>query len=150
MSYMGAILRVNLTNGTLKTENFPRELARLYLGGRGLATKMYVDETDPKIDPLAPEYAALLNAALGENWTPEDIVKIGERIWNTEKKYNLAAGMDPASDTLPERFLKEPAPSGPNKGHVHQLGKLLPKYYAARGWDEKGIPGKEKLASLSI
>jgi aldehyde:ferredoxin oxidoreductase len=98
----------------------------------------------------APEYAALLNAALGENWTPENIVKIGERIWNLERKYNLAAGMDPASDTLPERFLKDPIPSGPNKGYTHQLAKLLPKYYAARGWDEKGIPGKEKLAALSI
>jgi aldehyde:ferredoxin oxidoreductase len=98
----------------------------------------------------APEYAALLNAALGENWSPEDVVKIGERIWNIEKVYNLAAGMDPSADTLPERFLKDPAPSGPNKGHVHQLAKLLPKYYAARGWDEKGVPGREKLAELSI
>ncbi len=98
----------------------------------------------------APEYAALLNAALGENWSPEDIVKIGERIWNMEKKYNLAAGMDPAADTLPERLLKDPAPSGPNKGHVHQLAKLLPKYYAVRGWDEKGIPSKAKLTELSI
>lgn len=98
----------------------------------------------------APEYAALLNAALGGNWSPEDIVKIGERIWNIEKKYNLDAGMDPASDTLPDRFLKDPISSGPNKGNTHHLAELLPKYYAVRGWDEKGIPGKEKLASLSI
>jgi aldehyde:ferredoxin oxidoreductase len=98
----------------------------------------------------APEYAALLNAALGENWSADDVVKIGERIWNMEKKYNLDAGMEPASDTLPDRFLKDPAPSGPNKGNVHQLAKLLPKYYAIRGWDEKGAPTPEKLAELSI
>ncbi len=98
----------------------------------------------------APEYAALLNAALGENWSADDIVKIGERIWNIEKKYNLDAGMDPSSDTLPDRFLKEPASAGPNKGKVHQLDKLLPKYYAARGWDEKGTPTREKLAELAI
>ncbi len=98
----------------------------------------------------APEYAALLNAALGESWSPDDIIKIGERIWNLERRYNLDAGMDPASDTLPDRFLKDPIPSGPNKGNKHRLAEVLPKYYAVRGWDERGIPTGEKLASLSI
>jgi aldehyde:ferredoxin oxidoreductase len=55
MAYMGTVLRVNLTSGSITTETFPRELARKYIGGRGLATKMLSDEVDPKVDPLAPE-----------------------------------------------------------------------------------------------
>jgi aldehyde:ferredoxin oxidoreductase len=27
---------------------------------------------------------------------------------------------------------------------------MLPKYYAVRGWDENGIPGKEKLKELGL
>jgi len=55
MAYMGTVLRVNLTTGSFTTEEFPREFAKKYIGGRGLATKMLTEEVDPKVDPLAPE-----------------------------------------------------------------------------------------------
>jgi aldehyde:ferredoxin oxidoreductase len=98
----------------------------------------------------APQYAELLNAALGENWSADDMMKIGERIWNIERKFNLDSGMSTADDTLPERLLKVPISSGPNKGHVNRLPEMLPKYYSIRGWDAKGVPTKEKLAELGL
>jgi len=53
--YMGKILRVNLTNGTI-TEEFPEEeILRKYLGGAGLATWYLINETEKGIDPLGPE-----------------------------------------------------------------------------------------------
>jgi aldehyde:ferredoxin oxidoreductase len=55
MSWAGKILRVNLTNGTVKTEPLNMDWARAYLGSRGLASKYLVEEVDPKVDPLAPE-----------------------------------------------------------------------------------------------
>ena len=55
MSWAGKILRVNLTTGTIKTEPLNMEWARAYIGSRGLGTKYYTSEVDPKIDPLAPE-----------------------------------------------------------------------------------------------
>ena len=97
-----------------------------------------------------PEYAALLNAALGENWSPEEVLEIGERIWNLERQFNLDAGMDPAADTLPDRLLKEPVPTGPNKGEVHHLPELLPEYYSLRGWDGKGTPTRDKMVELGL
>jgi aldehyde:ferredoxin oxidoreductase len=54
-SYIGKILRVNLTNKSCKTEDLDLELAKKFIGGRGLGTKLYMDEVDPKIDPLSPE-----------------------------------------------------------------------------------------------
>ncbi len=53
--WAGKILRVDLTNGTFKDEDLDLELAKNYVGGRGLATKMLFDEIDPKIDALSPE-----------------------------------------------------------------------------------------------
>jgi len=52
---MGQILRVNLTERTIKTENLPAEPARLFLGGNGLATWYLFHEVPPGTDPLAPE-----------------------------------------------------------------------------------------------
>lgn len=98
----------------------------------------------------APEYAELLNAALGESWTGDDLLKIGERIWTMERQFNLDAGLDPADDTLPDRLLKEPIPDGPQKGATSKLAELLPEYYQLRGWDTKGIPTSETMAQLSI
>jgi aldehyde:ferredoxin oxidoreductase len=51
--YMGTILRVDLTTGKVKTEPLPEELAKLYLGGRGLGAKVLYDEVKPGIDPLS-------------------------------------------------------------------------------------------------
>ncbi|OQY02843.1 MAG: aldehyde ferredoxin oxidoreductase [Bacteroidetes bacterium 4572_117] len=55
MAYMGKILRVNLSDKSIKKEEFPKELAKKYLGGRGLASKILFDEVDPKVDALSPE-----------------------------------------------------------------------------------------------
>ncbi len=53
--YMGRILRVNLTDGTI-TEEFPDdEILRKYLGGAGLATYYLINETEKGIDPLGTE-----------------------------------------------------------------------------------------------
>ncbi|NBF39247.1 MAG: aldehyde ferredoxin oxidoreductase, partial [Spirochaetes bacterium] len=55
MSYMGKMLRVNLTSRIITTEDTPMDLAKLYLGGRGLGSRILINEIDPKIDALSPE-----------------------------------------------------------------------------------------------
>ena len=45
--YCGKILRINLTAGKVSTEPLNQELARQYIGGRGLASKMFMDEISP-------------------------------------------------------------------------------------------------------
>ncbi|MBI3095206.1 MAG: aldehyde ferredoxin oxidoreductase family protein [Rhodocyclales bacterium] len=54
MAWNRKILRVDLTKGTCKAEPLNMEWAQEYLGQRGLATKYFVEEVDPKVDPLAP------------------------------------------------------------------------------------------------
>ncbi len=88
------------------------------------------------------DYADLINASAGFSLSPEEVLKAGSRIWNLERRFNMAAGIDPSQDTLPKRMF-EPLTDGPQKGAVHQLSKLLPEYYELRGWNSDGtIPEK--------
>jgi len=59
----GRILRVNLTAGSIREEEFSQEVAQKYFGARGLAIKILLEGMDPGDDPLSP--AALLVMATG-------------------------------------------------------------------------------------
>lgn len=98
----------------------------------------------------AQEYADYTNAICGTSYSAQDVLDIGERIYNLEKLYNLKAGIAPEEDTLPPRLLNDPLPDGPSKGEVHELAKMLPEYYSVRGWDERGIPTADRLKALGV
>jgi aldehyde:ferredoxin oxidoreductase len=98
------------------------------------------------LEDIAPQVAA---ACEGE-WTSESMVEAGERIWNLERKFNIDAGLTAADDTLPDRLLKDAAKTGPAKGMVNELGKMLPEYYEVRGWTADGVPTAETLSRLSV
>ena len=51
--WIGTILRVNLTDGSIRKEALDPELARKYIGARGLGSRILCDEIDPKVDPLS-------------------------------------------------------------------------------------------------
>ncbi len=81
----------------------------------------------------------------------DELLKIGERIQNIKRLFNLREGLTPKDDTLPERFTKEPMPSGPGKGQVANLEIMLDEYYKLRGWDRKtGKIKKNKLKELDL
>ena len=96
------------------------------------------------------DVAPQIQAACGEEFTTEELEKIGERIWNMEREFNNAAGFTKADDSLPKRLLTEAAKTGPAKGKVNMLADMLPKYYAARGWDSEGVPTAETRERLSL
>lgn len=138
----------------------PEKIDRFALEGKANWAKLFQDLT-AVIDSLglclftsfalnADDYRELFNYIVGENYTTEDILTAGERIWNLERVFNLKAGIDAKEDTLPKRLLEEPIPDGPSKGHKHRLAELLPEYYKVRGWDEKGVPTAEKLQALGL
>jgi len=91
-----------------------------------------------------------LAAACSEEFTLEELGKIGERVWNLEREFNNRAGFTNKDDTLPKRLLTEPAKTGPAKGLVNGLDKMLPEYYKVRGWDPEGRPTKETKARLGL
>jgi len=96
------------------------------------------------------QYARQIAAACGSEWTPERLLETGERIWNLERLFNLAAGLTKADDTLPPRLLETPCPAGVAVGRVAELDVMLPEYYERRGWTPDGEPTASTLARLGL
>ncbi|MBI5295944.1 MAG: aldehyde ferredoxin oxidoreductase family protein [Chloroflexi bacterium] len=106
----------------------------------------YVFSKERKIWP--ERLTEMMNLTTGIGYTPEEIMKSAERIYNIERMFLLKAGS--TEDTLPYRMLHEPLPDGPAAGRVVELDKMLPEFYQLRGWDAQGWPTKEKLAELGL
>ncbi|MDD4156888.1 MAG: aldehyde ferredoxin oxidoreductase family protein [Candidatus Cloacimonetes bacterium] len=69
--YNGTILRINLSKAEIKKEKLNQKLAQKFIGGRGLGTKIFYDEVDPKIDPLSEENKLIIAAGpLSGTFTP--------------------------------------------------------------------------------
>jgi len=96
------------------------------------------------------DYASMIHGACAGDWDEARMLEVGERIYNLERQFNLAAGFTKADDTLPERMLKEAAKSGAGKGRVTELDKMLPEYYDIRGWNEDGVPTQETLERIGL
>jgi aldehyde:ferredoxin oxidoreductase len=101
-----------------------------------------------KVEPR--HVAELLNAALGWDWTGEDVLRTGERLFNLKRIINMRLGITRADDTLPQRFLNEPRPSGGAEGILPDLDLMLGEYYRVRGWAEDGTPSRERLVALGL
>jgi aldehyde:ferredoxin oxidoreductase len=91
-----------------------------------------------------------LAAACEGDWSLDKLNEVGERIWNLERMFNNAAGFTAKDDTLPPRLTSEPARSGPAKGLVNGLAKMLPEYYQVRGWSPEGVPSRQTLDRLGL
>lgn len=138
----------------------PEKLDRFSVEGKAAWVKIFQDLTGV-IDSVGlclfssfalglSDYTQLVNAVTGFNYTDEELLQCGERVWNNERLHNLRVGYTSADDTLPKRFLNDPIPEGPSKGNVHRLEELLPEYYSVRGWDVEGVPTKEHLQQLGM
>jgi aldehyde:ferredoxin oxidoreductase len=89
-------------------------------------------------------------AACGPEFTLENLSQIGERIWNMERDFNNKAGFTAKDDQLPARLTTEAAKTGPAKGLVSKVPEMLPKYYAARGWNPDGTLTDAKRQQLGL
>ena len=81
-------------------------------------------------------------------------MKIGERISNLQRLFNLREGFTKKDDALPDRAKQRPlfgTYHGEDRCIIKDYEGMLWEYYEARGWDTKtGIPKKEKLLELEL
>jgi len=97
--------------------------------------------------------ADLVNAAAGTSFTAAEIEKIGERLNNIARLFNIGEGFSRKDDTFPKRILTEPIKEGASKGQLisqENLDEMLDEYYTDRGWDKNGTPTPAKLKELGI
>ncbi len=147
----------------------PHQVDRLAIEGKGKLTmwnqdiqavtcdcapmcKFLLDMAIPQI--ACQNTADLMEAITGLPFTPEEVMKVGERLTNVAKAFNVREGFTRADDTLPERLMTEPLKAGASKGQLisrKDLDTMLDEYYSERGWDVKtGMPTRAKLAELGL
>lgn len=105
------------------------------------------------VEELPRSIAKLWAAASGFKITAEDVWKVGERVNNIERAFNVREGFARKDDVLPRRIMKEPMPSGPSKGQMirkRDLDSMLDEYYENRGWDNNGFPKRSTLEQLGL
>ena len=98
-------------------------------------------------------YARMVRAITGWDVTVEELERIGERVINLERAFNVREGVRRAADVLPWRVMHEPIPEGPSAGMYcppDELAAMLDRYYALRGWDADGVPTRDRLAALGL
>jgi len=144
----------------LRASPFVDDFTRITTDGKAEIVKTtqdkaaVVDSSGLCIFPAAvwdlTDLAAKIDAACEGEWGEERLWATGERIFNLERRYNLAAGFTGKDDTLPPRMLSEGAKSGAAKGQTTGLEVTLPEYYGLRGWTEEGVPTNETLDRLKL
>lgn len=100
-------------------------------------------------DPLREAFNAVTNF----NFSKEEFLQVGERLWNQEKVFNAREGFRREDDYVPKRF-QTPLTYGPKAGAVltaEDQEKILDDYYTERGWDLKtSFPKEGKLKELGL
>jgi len=79
----------------------------------------------------------------------EDLLEIGERIFNLKRIFNNKCGITRKDDTIPPR-LQYPLERGLTKNKILKIDNMLNEYYKFRGWNKNGIPTLKKLRKLNI
>ena len=100
-------------------------------------------------------YEDLFEAVTGKKMSWDEMLAVSERVWHLTRMISVreVEGYGRHMDYPPARFMDEPVPDGPNKGHrisKPEVEQLLDDYYAARGWDENGIPTEKKLQEMGL
>jgi len=91
-----------------------------------------------------------LNLITNWNLNFNEFLKVGERIYNLKRIFNCSLGMTRKDDNLPLRVLTYRKDDNDMFGNIIDLDRLLDDYYRIRGWDENGVPTKEKLKELDL
>jgi aldehyde:ferredoxin oxidoreductase len=98
-------------------------------------------------------YAAMVRAVTGWSVDVEELERVGERIINLERLFNVREGVRRAQDVLPWKVMHEPIPEGPSAGAYcppEELSGMLDAYYDLRGWSTDGVPTPARLATLGL
>jgi len=95
-------------------------------------------------------FARMLNLVTGLDFSGEELIAIGKRVYTLERIFNSRAGFSRKDDTLPPRFLNEQLEEGASRNRLVKLDEMLDRYYQLRGWNTDGTPGEQTIAQLRI
>ena len=92
--------------------------------------------------------ADLVSKAMGWNWSAQDVLETGARLFNFKRLINNRLGINRKDDVLPIRLTTQPRPTGTAAGVLPDMELMLTDYYRLRAWDENGIPTDQALLPI--
>ena len=100
----------------------------------------------------AEDLRQFLVEGIGEEYTVERILEIGERIATLRTSFNVREGIIPMDIKVPDRMIGSPPQEvGPLEGVCIDLKTQNEDYLKEMGWDTRtGIPTKERLIALGL
>jgi len=96
-----------------------------------------------------PDLVNMMRLSTGFEYTVEELLECGERIWMLKRGINNLMGVTARDDRLPLRMLT-PFTAGGAAGSVPDMGRMLKEYYSIRGLDAGGRPLKQRLMKLGL
>jgi aldehyde:ferredoxin oxidoreductase len=102
---------------------------------------------------LPPEILlGMLDGATGQKLDTEQFMRVGERIWNLERVFNVAEGFRREDDVFPKREFEAIEGEETKEPQMtrEEAEFMLDEYYALRCWDNSGVPTSEGLANLDL
>ena len=97
----------------------------------------------------ATQAVAMLNHVTGFDYTLEEVMKIGRRIWYLKRGLTNLFGARAKDDRLPARLMT-PLNEGPTEGSVPDMELMLKAFYKLRGLNEDGLPQDAVLRELGL
>ncbi|MDD3472897.1 MAG: aldehyde ferredoxin oxidoreductase family protein [Syntrophaceae bacterium] len=97
-----------------------------------------------------PEWVDLFNFSAGYNWTIENMMSAGLRVFYLQRLLNFRFGLTADDDSISMRLL-EPAVDGAPEGVPVEFDSMKKRFYQLARLDEiKGIPDRATLDSLGM
>jgi aldehyde:ferredoxin oxidoreductase len=95
------------------------------------------------------DFTGMLNSTTGHNYSDQELLKIGERLWLLKRSLNNMMGITVDDDRLPKKILTATKEGG-QAGSVPDIEAMMKEYYDIRGLDMNGVPLKERLVEVGL
>jgi aldehyde:ferredoxin oxidoreductase len=124
--------------------------ARTVAAEQDLRSVLWCLVADDFVGETLPDHGAALLSTLGLDYTEDELLAVGERVWTLTRLFNVREGFTREADRLPSA-VRRPSADDVREGlDAAAFADLLSTYYRVREWDDEGRPTRALLDRLDL
>ncbi|HIE56451.1 MAG TPA: hypothetical protein EYP90_15000, partial [Chromatiaceae bacterium] len=97
----------------------------------------------------ATQSVAMVNHVTGFDYTLDEVMQLGRRIWYMKRGLSNLFGARAEHDVLTKRLMTI-LDTGPTEGSIPDMDLMLKEFYELRGLNEEGVPERKVLEGLGL